>query len=64
MTIDTAYALGHDDDTGSIEVGKQADYVIVDRNILDIDVDEIGAANIDLTVVAGTEVYRSSGFTG
>ncbi|MCP3938544.1 MAG: amidohydrolase [Actinomycetia bacterium] len=64
MTINAAYTLGHDNSTGSIEVGKQADYVIVDRNILEIDADKIDAAKIELTVVAGTEVYRRSGFTG
>lgn len=62
LTIDAAYALGHDDTTGSITVGKQADYVIVDQNLLTIDVADIDQTQVLLTVVAGNEVYRADDF--
>ncbi len=62
VTIDAAYALGHDDTTGSIEVGKQADFVIVDQNLLEIDVDEIDETEVLLTVMGGRQTYRSRSF--
>lgn len=61
-TIDAAYALGHDDRTGSIEVGKQADYVILNQDLFSVDVTDITKTEVLLTVLAGTEVYRSSRF--
>ena len=62
MTIDAAFALGHDDLTGSIEVGKQADFVILADNLFEIDAADIDRTDVLLTVVAGSEVYRSVGF--
>ena len=60
--IDAAFALGHDDLTGSIEVGKQADFVILADNLFEIDAADIDRTDVLLTVVAGSEVYRSVGF--
>ena len=62
MTIDAAYALDHDDTTGSIEVGKAADFVVLDRNLFDVDVDEIDEVSVLVTVLAGREVHRSDAF--
>ena len=62
VTRDAAYALGVGEFTGSLSVGKLADYVIVDRDILDIDINDIGKASILSTVLEGEEVYRSSQF--
>lgn len=61
-TIDAAYALGHDDTTGSIEVGKFADYVVVDTPLFDVAVDRIDEANILLTAVGGEVVHAAPGF--
>ncbi len=58
-TIDAAYALGHDDTTGSIEVGKFADFVVLDRNLFDLELADIAEARVRLTVVGGDTVYRS-----
>jgi hypothetical protein len=60
VTIDAAYALGHDADTGSITVGKQADYIIIDQNLLTIDPSDIDETKVLLTVLGGREVYRSA----
>lgn len=62
VTIDAAYALGHDDTTGSIEVGKYADYAVIDQNLLDVEAREIEATKVLLTVVAGDVTYRQPGF--
>lgn len=58
VTIDAAYALGQDDTTGSISVGKQADYVIVDQDLLNIDQNEIEGTQVIRTVVGGKTVYE------
>ncbi|MFD6656244.1 amidohydrolase [Streptomyces parvus] len=61
-TIDAAHALGQDDTTGSIEVGKQADYVIVDQNLLEVPVDRVDQTKVLLTVLAGDSTYQAAGF--
>lgn len=58
VTINAAYALGHDDATGSIEVGKLADFVVLDSNIFDAPIDDIGDARVMLTVLAGNVVFE------
>jgi len=63
VTIDAAFALGHDGRTGSIEVGKQADWILLDQNIFDGAIESIDDAVVLLTVLAGTEVYRSTNFS-
>ncbi len=62
VTLDAAYALSQETTTGSIEVGKFADYVIIDRNLLTGDTDDIDDTNVLLTVVGGTETYRARSF--
>jgi hypothetical protein len=59
VTIDAAYALGQDDTSGSLEVGKYADYTIIDQNLFGIDTDEIDQTEVLLTVLAGRELYRA-----
>jgi hypothetical protein len=62
MTIDPATALRHEDTTGSIEVGKQADYVVVDRDLFAVPVDTIGETTVLLTAVGGRIVHRDPDF--
>jgi predicted amidohydrolase YtcJ len=59
FTINGAVAGKHGDKTGSIEVGKSADFIILDRNIFQIPVDEISDIKILSTFVSGKEVYSS-----
>jgi predicted amidohydrolase YtcJ len=59
FTINGAVAGKHADKTGSIEVGKSADFIILDRNVFDIPVDDISETKILSTVVSGKEVYKS-----
>jgi predicted amidohydrolase YtcJ len=58
-TLDAAYQLGLQDQLGSVEVGKQADLVVLDRNILDIDPYAIHSSRVELTVVDGRVVYQA-----
>jgi len=62
-TIDAAYVMRHEDKTGSLEVGKLADMIIVDRDIFSIDKNQIRNTNVLLTLLGGQEVYASPDFT-
>ena len=59
-TIDSAYANGYDDVSGSIEVGKSADFVILDRDPFEVETDDLGDLQVLLTVAAGEHVYERS----
>lgn len=57
FTIGGARANFLEDETGSIEVGKSADLVVLDTNILTCPEEKIGNAAVVLTVFRGTTVY-------
>jgi hypothetical protein len=59
FTIGSAYVNHRDGETGSIEPGKLADLVVIDRNVFASPIDEIGDAKTDLTYVGGQCVYAS-----
>jgi predicted amidohydrolase YtcJ len=53
MTIDAARQLAVDGRTGSIEVGKDADLVVLGRDIFEIPGHQIAATPVVLTMHAG-----------
>jgi predicted amidohydrolase YtcJ len=53
-----AYAAFLEDAVGSLEVGKYADIVVLDRDILDVPAKEILEAEVLYTIVAGEIVYQ------
>ena len=58
-TAEAAYA-GHREKTeGSLESGKVADVIMVDRNILEIDPHAIDQTKVVLTIVGGKIVYEA-----
>jgi predicted amidohydrolase YtcJ len=57
-TLGGAAALRREQDTGSIVVGKSADFVVLDRNLFKIPATGISDVRVDLTVFQGREVYR------
>lgn len=59
-TIDAAHMLFADKDTGSIEVGKAADIVVMDQNLATMPVDNLAQAKAVLTLFAGREVFRDA----
>jgi predicted amidohydrolase YtcJ len=61
-TIDAAWAAREEGINGSIEIGKAADLVVLDRNLFRIDVLELHQARVLLTLLDGEPVYRDSGF--
>ncbi|HEU5042258.1 MAG TPA: amidohydrolase family protein, partial [Gemmatimonadales bacterium] len=57
-TINAAYAMHHDHETGSIEVGKLADLVALDRNLFTLAPERIHEARVTRTLLEGRTVYR------
>lgn len=49
--------VNHDDDAGSIEVGKRADLVCVDRDLFDRAAGAVGQAHATMTIAAGRVVH-------
>lgn len=58
-TINGAYVNFQEQETGSIEVGKAADLIVLDRNLFEIPAHEIHQAKVLLTLLEGKEVYRA-----
>ena len=59
-TIGSAYAARLERETGSLEVGKLADIIVLDRNLFEIAPTEIHQAKVLLTLLGGRTVYRDS----
>lgn len=58
-TINAAYELHEDDVTGSVEVGKFADLIVLDRNPLKIPAEDIANTKVVETVVGGRTVHKA-----
>ncbi len=56
-TINAAISLGIEDITGSIDVGKSADFAILEQNITHLSADDIANTNILMTVLQGNIVF-------
>ena len=57
-TLGGAHALLREDDLGSIEVGKYADFIVLDRNLFEIPIDDIDSTEVLKTVFAGRVVFE------
>lgn len=57
-TINGAYVNFQEAETGSIEVGKAADLIVLDRNLFEVPKEEIHHARVLLTLLDGKAVYR------
>jgi predicted amidohydrolase YtcJ len=60
-TIGSAYVNHLDDETGTIEAGKLADVVVLDRDPFAAPPEEIGTTRVLATYVQGEPVYLSAG---
>lgn len=59
-TINGAYLSHRETEAGSIEAGKSADLVVLDRNLLAVPPSDIHKARVLLTMLEGEVVYRDS----
>lgn len=57
-TIGSAYVYRRDHELGTLEEGKLADVIVMDRNLFEVPVDEIKDTKILLTVMDGNVVYE------
>ncbi|WP_245261614.1 amidohydrolase [Ancylobacter sp. FA202] len=58
-TMGAAYQLRMDDAVGSIEVGKRADLIVLDQNILAIEPHEIHKTKVELGMMNGTIRHKA-----
>jgi len=57
FTINAAFLNKHEDETGSLEVGKLADLIVIDRNLFEIEPADISETKVLLTLFGGEPVY-------
>jgi predicted amidohydrolase YtcJ len=53
MTIWAAYSNFEEDEKGSIEIGKFADFIVLDKDIMTVNINEIPNIKVEQTVVGG-----------
>jgi predicted amidohydrolase YtcJ len=58
-TINAAFALRQEHTTGSLERGKRADFIVLDRDIFALDPFELHATRVLLTYLDGRQVYAA-----
>jgi hypothetical protein len=61
MTIDAAWSGFEEDEKGSIELGKLADFAILERNPLETAFEDIGSIEVDATLINGKFVFQRAG---
>ena len=59
-TIDSAYAQHREDILGSLEPGKLADMIVLDRNVFQIPADDIANVKVLRTIVGGKTVHLTN----
>jgi len=59
FTLDAAYAGFMEKSVGSLESGKRADFIVLDKNIFEVDVSEIAGIRVLQTWLDGEQVWSS-----
>jgi predicted amidohydrolase YtcJ len=59
-TLNSAYQMHRERDTGSITIGKHADLIVLSQNLFDVPVERISDTKVLMTVVDGKLVYRDA----
>jgi hypothetical protein len=57
LTLDAAYSAFEEDAKGSIKVGKLADIVVLDQDIMKIDEEQILKTEVLMTILDGKIIY-------
>jgi len=59
-TLGGAAGLRREAQTGSIIVGKSADFIVLDRNLFKVPTNQIGKVKVEMTFFQGRKVYQYS----
>ena len=62
-TADAAWSYGADDRLGTLEVGKLADVVVLDRDLFATPAADLAGVEVDLTIVGGAIAYDAERLT-
>jgi predicted amidohydrolase YtcJ len=62
FTVHAAFANFLEHEIGSLEVGKSADLVVLDKSLFDIPEIHISNTKVLLTLVGGEKLYQAPGF--
>lgn len=57
-TINAAYQLHAEDEIGSLEVGKKADLIVLDQNLMTIHPKKIYQSTVEMTMLNGEIIYE------
>lgn len=57
FTINAAFVNKQENETGSVEVGKLADLIVLDKNLFETEQDDISETKVLLTLFGGEPVY-------
>ena len=60
-TINNAWLTFEEKEKGSLEAGKLADFIVIDRNILECPVDEVKEIQVKETWLGGKRVFKAEG---
>jgi predicted amidohydrolase YtcJ len=60
LTIEGAYLMGQEGIRGSLEVGKQADFIVLDADPYKVEPTDISEISVTATYVGGREVYTKA----
>ena len=60
FTRNGAMAMEKEDETGTIEVGKSADFIVINQNLLEIAPEKIHKTKVLKTVLQGHTVYEGN----
>jgi predicted amidohydrolase YtcJ len=58
FTLDAAYAAHQENTLGSLEKGKWADFIVIDRDLFNMPASDIHKTGVLQTWVAGRQVYQ------
>jgi len=63
FTLDAAYAAFQEDEVGSLEAGKRADFVVLSKDIMEIPAPEILNTDVVATYIDGEAVFTRNGWS-
>jgi predicted amidohydrolase YtcJ len=59
FTLDAAYAAFEEDVKGSLEAGKLADFIVIDRDVMTCEPAAIRDTRVLQTIIGGEVVYKA-----